>query len=164
MQIHQQNDSSYTLDQQRMSLTHFNAMIQIPNSPNATHHSHLTLPSVRKTAPSLNKTLHLLNRSNSAFSFALLSAHSSTLHTTPASISSLLSENFPKPALSPALGGSLVTYAAVPTMPLSSTLIAHLILFMRSVYRTVLLVLPSQFSLMPVGKTALILVAPPLAI
>ena len=35
---------------------------------------------------------------------------------------------------------------------------------MRSVYRTVFLVLPSQFSLMPVGKTALILAAPPLAI
>ncbi len=84
-----------------MSLTHFNIIIPLQNFQNATHPSHLTIPSVQKTAPSLTKTLHLLTRSNSAFPFALLSALSSTLPTTPKLISSLPSVNLPKPALHP---------------------------------------------------------------
>ena len=47
------------------------------------------------TAPSLNKTLHLLNGSTSNSPFALLSALSYTWHTISKPISSLMSANLP---------------------------------------------------------------------
>ncbi|KAI2503717.1 hypothetical protein MHU86_10698 [Fragilaria crotonensis] len=127
-----------------------------------------TTPSAKKTVLSQNKTLHLLHKSSND-SLSLRRLHSLYLaYNTRADILFAvckLAKACIAPGIldSPSSPGSSATYAAVPTMHSSSTLIAHPILSMRSAYNIASPMLILLFSLMPAGKTAQTLAAQPLA-
>ncbi|KAI2506225.1 Reverse transcriptase (RNA-dependent DNA polymerase) [Fragilaria crotonensis] len=169
MRIHQHQDSTYTLDQHRYVLNTLQRYDPNSEFPERDTPFPPDYTFSKENRPVTEQDIALVAQKQQRLPFAPPSALSSTWHTTPELISSLLSANLLKPVLllefltSVPSPGSSATYAAVPTMHSSSTLIAHPILSMRSAYNIAFPMLILLFSLMPAGKTAQTLAAQPLA-